>query len=1276
MVKVEYTAKYTFQKQNPLDVYLSRSFFATHFTYFLFNFLAALTVLGGIYYFFDVTGNPTTSAEAARAGNVFSGSIRRLGENSSTDLGNSLAANDNFGRDVTNIGDIDGNGADDLAVGAPGDDGNGSNTGAVYILLMNPDQTVKDEYKFGAISTRRALGDNFGFSLDSIGDIDNDGQADLLVGAPGQGQGKFYAVYLNYTVTNPGLSSTVSFGAPRMRLFDGNDSALNSFYTGGILAGDARFGAAIAGYDQDLDGTLDYVMVGAPENDPGNLADSGSLHLFEVNIQPASGTNALTLTGTRRAMNFPDITSGSSPLPGDAYGSAVADIGDVDGNGFGDIAVGVPGINSGRGGAYLVRLESGLNRIDTDWLNYSSDQRANSSEFSKYGSSIELIHDVDGNGYRDIAVGSIGTRGRGSVTLNFINSDGTDLRSRSRTISDERGVPRNTFEQNAEFGAGIAFTDRLDGNTETNGLFVGAPFTNQQEANSGVVFDLPMQPNKLRIEYDNNITMDEDNNNNDPHFRIDGVFNQAETVELVVTGGTATLGDDYNFNGSNGTVSYTIQPGFYLNQRVRPSTSAFDVLRDGISEPDETIFFGFGNLASNNEQADSSVTFSVGDSGLNGSTKSTLGVTIRNDDFADFIINDLITPLTLTEGEPAQIPYTLELDAEPTNPVTINIASSDATAITPVTSAFTFDNTNWDVPQNIEIIAPNDTDTDSETGVTLTFSVDSGSDAAFVAQAGDKTRSASVNDSAQKGFSVTPNTPQTINESGAGNTVTYDVVLSDEPTNPVQIDLSNGNINAATITSPASQILTFDNTNWNTSQGVTLTGALDANLAKDQTTVIFLVNGSSDSEFIGALSQQRTLTVTDTTVPTLQVIPTTPLALNEQGSSQTFSLTTDAISRTPVYVDISSANANLAFSPSRFILDDTNYNDAGANAITVSALNDNNILNESGIIANFTVSTSETDRDQKFDGVSATGTVDVLDNDFGSLVGQASSNPILVGENGGTNTFVLRLSDQPNSDVVLDVTSSDLAEMTVSPATLTFTPTNWNQSQSVVVSPLNDANTVNEALNLQFLASGDVDYDGLSQTRSLTINDDDAAELIATPNTLVTLTEEDATGATYTVNLSTPPAPPVEVDIALDSSTPYPSFTVSPSTLTFTPANYNATTGQTVTVTAGDDANVVSETGLILEYAVDATLTGRDATFDGQTAQRLVNVNDNDAANIVVNADNPEVILEDGGTGTFTVALSTQPASNVVLDLTSTNTAEATVYPSTLTFTPANFAAT
>jgi len=84
---------------------------------------------------------------------------------------------------VAALGDVDGNGVGDLAVGAPSDDDGGTSKGAVWILFLDADGSVASEQKSSALAGGLVgplrFGENFGLALAALGDLDGNGVPDL-----------------------------------------------------------------------------------------------------------------------------------------------------------------------------------------------------------------------------------------------------------------------------------------------------------------------------------------------------------------------------------------------------------------------------------------------------------------------------------------------------------------------------------------------------------------------------------------------------------------------------------------------------------------------------------------------------------------------------------------------------------------------------------------------------------------------------------------------------------------------------------------------------------------------------------------------------------------------------------------------------------------------------------------------------------------------------------------------------------------------------------------
>ncbi|MFN7982973.1 MAG: hypothetical protein U0Q11_14030 [Vicinamibacterales bacterium] len=182
----------------------------------------------------------------------------------------------------------------------------------------------------------------------------------------------------------------------------------------------------------------------------------------------------------------------------------------------------------------------------------------------------------------------------------------------------------------------------------------------------------------------------------------------------------------------------------------------------------------------------------------------------------------------------------------------------------------------------------------------------------------------------------------------------------------------------------------------------------------------------------------------------------------------------------------------------------------------------------------------------------------------------------------------------------------------------------------------------------------------------MTNTDNDAAGITVTPTSGLTTTEAGGT-ATFTIVLTSQPTANVTVGLTSSNTA---EGTVSPSSVTFTSANWN--TPQTVTVTGVDDFLV---DGAVAYTVVTAAATSADTNYNGLNPSDVSVTNtDNDAAGITVTPTSGLTTTEAGGTATFTVVLTSQPTANVTVGLTSSNTAEGTVVsPSSVVFTNGNW---
>ena len=194
----------------------------------------------------------------------------------------------------------------------------------------------------------------------------------------------------------------------------------------------------------------------------------------------------------------------------------------------------------------------------------------------------------------------------------------------------------------------------------------------------------------------------------------------------------------------------------------------------------------------------------------------------------------------------------------------------------------------------------------------------------------------------------------------------------------------------------------------------------------------------------------------------------------------------------------------------------------------------------------------------------------------------------------------------------------------------------------------------------------DANYSGLNASDvSVTNSDNDSAGITVSPTLGLATTEAGGTAA-FTVKLNAQPTTNVMIAVSSSDTT---EGTVSAASLTFTSENWN--TPQTVTVTGVDDQAV---DGNVPYTIVTAAAVSTDASYNGlNPSDAAVVNNDNDVAGITVAPASGLATTESGGTAAFTVKLNSQPAANVTIALSSSDTTEGTVAPASLTFTSENW---
>lgn len=322
-------------------------------------------------------------------------------------FGAALPAGTRFGCALAALDDLDGNGVPEVAVGARFDGDGGAQTGAVWILFLDAAGDVIDQRKLSAALPMLAgvldPQDRFGAAL-AWADTDGDGSGELFVGAPyddaaGPLSGAVWRLELD------GSGDPVSIG--KWGAGSGGFS--------GQLDSEDLFGRALARLG-DLDGDgRDELAVGAFSDDDGGV-DSGAVWIC---FGASDGTVAQTVKWSATGDSDGDGQPGpDAPFPGDVQagdhlGRGLAGLGDVDGDGRVDLAVGADwddasGVDAGA--VWVCRLGAD-GRCEAAERVASGNLALLPTTGSGWGYSLADAGDLNGDGVPELLVGMYGYDG-------------------------------------------------------------------------------------------------------------------------------------------------------------------------------------------------------------------------------------------------------------------------------------------------------------------------------------------------------------------------------------------------------------------------------------------------------------------------------------------------------------------------------------------------------------------------------------------------------------------------------------------------------------------------------------------------------------------------------------------------------------------------------------------------------------------------------------------------------------------------------------------------
>ena len=413
---------------------------------------------------------------------------------------NGAEVGDDSGHSVSNIGDINGDGVDDLAIGAPFSDINGDNSGAAYVVFgskdpnyfSNPIELSNLDSSQGFTIEGGESGDLAGWAVSSAGDFNGDGIKDLLIsatdphedGTPSKGEA--YVIFGKKGGFDSSLNlSNLQANQGLKIISDEND--LNNL---GYSLSDAG--------DINGDG-IDDIILGAPSD---NTNDNNSGSSFVIYGRKADSTNPLT-SNIINVSNL-SITDGFTinGQADDQSGFSVSKAGDINGDGIGDLIIGAingnPNNKESAGKSYVVfGNKTGFGKtLDVANLNGTNGFTINGiSALDNSGWSVSGLGDFNDDGIDDIIIGAkkaTDNAGQGYVIYGSKKGFGATFDLSTFDTPDYNGDKGFIIDglENSNLGQSVSGAGDVNGDGADD-LIISAPLANSQAGEAYVIFGTP-----------------------------------------------------------------------------------------------------------------------------------------------------------------------------------------------------------------------------------------------------------------------------------------------------------------------------------------------------------------------------------------------------------------------------------------------------------------------------------------------------------------------------------------------------------------------------------------------------------------------------------------------------------------------------------------------------------------------------------------------------------------------------------------------------------------